>query len=121
MRLLLWIPVLLALLACAAKPVEEKSVPVNTDSAAPAAANATAAASGAAAAAAPVRAAIGDFGLDLSARNLAVKPGDDFFGYANGRWYDGFVIPTDKSSFGAFDRLDELSKQRVRAIIEKAA
>jgi putative endopeptidase len=121
MRLLLWIPVLLALVACAAGPVEEKSVPVNTDSAAPAAANATAAASGAAAAAAPVRAAIGDFGLDLSTRNLAVKPGDDFFGYANGRWYDGFVIPTDKSSFGAFDRLDELSKQRVRAIIEKAA
>jgi predicted metalloendopeptidase len=121
MRLLVWIPALLALVTCAIKPVEEKAVPVNSDSAAPAAAHATAAPGGAAAAAAPVRAAIGDFGLDLSARNPAVKPGDDFFGYANGRWYDGFVIPADKSSFGAFDRLDELSKQRVRAIIEKAA
>jgi len=121
MRLLVWLPALLALVACAMKPVEEKSVPVNSDSAAPAAAHATAAPSGAAAAAAPVRAAIGDFGLDLSARNPAVKPGDDFFGYANGRWYDGFVIPADKSSFGPFDRLDELSKQRVRGIIEKAA
>jgi predicted metalloendopeptidase len=121
MRLLVWIPALLALVTCAIKPVEEKAVPVNSDSAAPTAAHATAAPGGAAAAAAPVRAAIGDFGLDLSARNPAVKPGDDFFGYANGRWYDGFVIPADKSSFGAFDRLDELSKQRVRAIIEKAA
>src|SRR5262252_10993488 len=120
MRLLSWILALLALVACAAKPVEETSVPVNTDSA-PAAASATAAPSGAAAAAAPVRAAIGDFGLDLSARNPAVKPGDDFFGYANGRWYEGFVIPADKSSFGPFDRLDELSKQRVRRIIERAA
>jgi putative endopeptidase len=121
MRLLVWIPALLALVTCAMKPVEEKSVPVTSDSAAPAAAHATAAPGGAAAAAAPVRAAIGDFGLDLSARNPAVKPGDDFFGYANGRWYDGFVIPADKSSFGPFDRLDELSKQRVRGIIEKAA
>ncbi|HKF97819.1 MAG TPA: hypothetical protein VKB20_06150, partial [Steroidobacteraceae bacterium] len=118
MRLLFWIPLLLALVACAAKPVEETSVPVKTDSAAPAVASATAAPSGAAAAAAPAKAAIGDFGLDLSARNPAVKPGDDFFGYANGRWYDGFVIPADKSSFGPFDRLDELSKQRVRGIIE---
>src|SRR5262252_1289684 len=121
MRLLSWILALLVLVACAAKPVEETSVPVNTDSAAPAAASATAAPSGAATAAAPARAAIGDFGLDLSARNPAVKPGDDFFGYANGRWYEGFVIPADKSSFGPFDRLDELSKQRVRRIIEKAA
>jgi len=67
------------------------------------------------------KAAIGDFGLDLSARNPAVKPGDDFFAYANGRWYDSFTIPADKSSFGPFDRLDELSKERVRGIIEKAA
>ena len=120
MRLLFWIPVL-ALVACAAKAVEEKPVPVNTDSAAPAAASATAGTRSAAVATAPARAAIGDFGLDLSARNPAVKPGDDFFGYANGRWYDSFTIPADKSSFGPFDRLDELSKQRVRGIIEKAA
>ena len=30
-------------------------------------------------------------------------------------------IPADKSSFGPFDKLDELSKVRVRGIIEKAA
>src|SRR5262249_43355922 len=64
---------------------------------------------------------IGDFGLDLSARNPQVKPGDDFFAYANGGWYDSFNIPADKSSFGPFDRLDELSKERVRGIIERAA
>ena len=42
-------------------------------------------------------------------------------GYANGTWDKTFVIPPDKSSFGPFDRLDELSKVRVRAIVEKAA
>ena len=70
---------------------------------------------------APGKAAIGDFGLDLTAINRAVKPGDDFFGYANGAWYERFTIPADKSSYGPFDRLDELSKERVRGIIEKAA
>jgi putative endopeptidase len=64
---------------------------------------------------------IGDFGLDLSAGDPAVKPGDDFFAYANGHWAATFTIPADKSSFGPFDRLDELSKERVRGIIERAA
>src|ERR1700749_3114839 len=31
--------------------------------------------------------AVGDFGLDLSAMDPSVKAGDDFYGYANGRWY----------------------------------
>ena len=65
--------------------------------------------------------AIGDFGLDLTAGNAAVKPGDDFFSYASGTWYKSFEIPPDRSSFGAFNQLDELSKQRVREIIEQAA
>jgi putative endopeptidase len=66
-------------------------------------------------------AAIGAFGLDLSAGNSAVKPGDDFFAYASGKWYDHFEIPADKTSYGAFNQLDDLSKQRVREIIELAA
>jgi putative endopeptidase len=67
------------------------------------------------------KAAIGDFGLDLSAGKPQVKPGDDFFAYASGRWYDSFEIPPDRSSFGVFNQLDELSKKRVREIIETAA
>jgi putative endopeptidase len=67
------------------------------------------------------KAAIGAFGLDLSAGNPAVKPGDDFFAYASGNWYDHFQIPPDRTSFGAFVELDELSKQRVRELIEHAA
>ncbi|HVN44706.1 MAG TPA: M13 family metallopeptidase [Steroidobacteraceae bacterium] len=105
MRSLSWTPALLALVACAAHPPEERRVPANL-SAAPAP---------------RAKPEIGDFGLDLSARNLAVRPGDDFFTYANGGWYERFSIPADKSSFGPFDRLDELSKERVRGIIERAA
>ncbi|HEV3182287.1 MAG TPA: M13 family metallopeptidase [Steroidobacteraceae bacterium] len=137
MKLASWMPALVALVACAAKPVEEKSVPVNSAAAAPGAASSTAAGNPAGAAAAHsvavalgaapkdsalrAKPAIGDFGLDLSARNPQVKPGDDFFAYANGGWYESFTIPADKASFGPFDRLDELSKERVRGIIEQAA
>jgi putative endopeptidase len=67
------------------------------------------------------KAAIGDFGLDLSAGKHDVKPGDDFFAYASGEWYEHFEIPPDRSSFGVFVELDELSKKRVREIIETAS
>jgi putative endopeptidase len=64
---------------------------------------------------------IGDFGLDLSARKLSVKPGGDFFAYANGAWIDSFTIPPDRSSYGSFTKLAELSEQRVRNLIESAS
>ena len=96
--------------AGAATPLEESLVPV--DAAATAAPAATPAVT---------KPAIGAFGLDLSAGNPHVKPGDDFFAYANGTWYEQFSIPADRASFGPFDRLDELAKQRVRTIIEQAA
>jgi predicted metalloendopeptidase len=105
---------LCALAACAPKtPEEKKPVP------APLAPTPTIAAT--VAPPALPKAAIGDFGLDLSAGDKSVKPGDDFFAYANGTWDQSFKIPPDKASFGPFDRLDELSKERVRTIIEQSA
>src|SRR4030095_1189348 len=59
-------------------------------------------------------AAIGDFGLDLAARKPSVKPGDDFFSFANGKWYDTFTIPEDRTSYGTFVVLDDNARQRVR-------
>src|SRR5262245_63591704 len=66
-------------------------------------------------------AAIGSFGVDLTTLKPSVKPGDDFFAYANGSWYDTFVIPDDKASYGSFTVLDERARQQVRDIIEEAA
>jgi putative endopeptidase len=114
MRLLCCVAALFALAACASKtPEEKKPVP------APLAPTPTIAAT--VAPPAVPKAAIGDFGLDLSAGDKSVKPGDDFFAYANGTWDQSFKIPPDKASFGPFDRLDELSKERVRTIIEQSA
>ena len=42
----------------------------------------------------------GTWGVDLSTRDLSVKPGDDFQRYAAGKWRDATDIPADKSSNG---------------------
>ncbi len=61
---------------------------------------------------------LGSFGVDLSARNEAVKPGDDFFMHASGTWYDNYVMPADKTRFGAFTGLAERSEKQVKEIID---
>ena len=126
----MWVAALAALGACAAKAAKEDPV---SAAAAPAATSSAAAVLAARpdhtkptdppppAAAPPPRAAIGDFGLNLAAGDHTVRPGDDFFAYANGAWYGSFVIPADHSSFGPFNALEELSTERVRSIIEAAA
>ena len=40
-------------------------------------------------------------GLDLAGMDRSVKPGDDFFDYANGTWLKQTEIPADRSSYGA--------------------
>lgn len=67
------------------------------------------------------KAELGSFGVDLTARNLDVKPGDDFFMYASGTWYDNFVMPADKTRYGAFNALAERSEVQVKEIIDDIA
>ncbi|MGZ2368290.1 M13 family metallopeptidase [Ancylomarina sp. YFZ004] len=53
--------------------------------------------------------------------NLAVKPGVDFFEYANGTWMKNTPIPADKSRYGAFDILGETANEAVHNLLEEAA
>jgi putative endopeptidase len=61
---------------------------------------------------------IGDFGIDLTARDLSVRPGDDFYRYANGHWLDTHQIPPDRTSWGSFAELQERTEAQLREIIE---
>jgi len=61
---------------------------------------------------------MGPWGVNLANRDTSVKPGDDFFRYADGKGVDAMQIPPDRSRFGAFDTLVELSSARQRALIE---
>jgi putative endopeptidase len=63
-------------------------------------------------------AAFGTFGIDLTAQDKAVKPGDDFYQYANGHWVSSHTIPSDRVRWGSFDQLAESAEDRVQKLIE---
>ncbi|MCJ9427832.1 M13 family metallopeptidase [Kordiimonas marina] len=64
---------------------------------------------------------LGTWGVDLTSRDQAVKPGDDFFKYTSGKWYDSYTIPADRTSYGAFQALRDRSEERVKTIIEEVS
>src|SRR5437763_6064099 len=51
----------------------------------------------------------------------SVKRGDDFFKYVNGKWAAATPIPADKTSYGAFAVLGDLSEARVHALLDRWA
>ncbi|WP_419808933.1 M13 family metallopeptidase [Sphingomonas sp.] len=61
------------------------------------------------------------WGLELADMDLSVKPGDDFFAYAEGTWLKNHPIPADKSSAGYNSELPDEILTQVRRIIETAA
>jgi putative endopeptidase len=64
---------------------------------------------------------MGPWGFDAAGQDTSVAPGKDFFDYANGTYVKNQVIPADRSSYGAFDGLRELSVSRMHAVLENAA
>jgi putative endopeptidase len=63
----------------------------------------------------------GTWGFDLQGMDRTVKPGDDFFKYVNGAWLAKTQIPADKTAYGAFAVLGDLSEARVHALLDKWA
>ncbi|HEX3234064.1 MAG TPA: M13 family metallopeptidase [Gemmatimonadales bacterium] len=59
-------------------------------------------------------------GVDVAGMDRSVKPGDDFFSYANGTWLKQTEIPADRSSYGAAAILTELTDRRVADLIQQA-
>lgn len=51
----------------------------------------------------------------------SVRPQDDLYRYVNGTWLKNTEIPADKSNYGSFTMLDDLSQKRLREIIEESA
>ena len=63
----------------------------------------------------------GAWGIDLTARDTAVKPGDSFFEYANGAWYKTAVIPSDQPALSIGTEVYNLSQAQLRTVIEDSA
>ncbi len=60
----------------------------------------------------------GTWGFDLSGRDTSVRPGDSFMRFANGSALDRMQIPSDRTSYGSFALLRELSDNRVKVMID---
>jgi predicted metalloendopeptidase len=60
-------------------------------------------------------------GIDVAGMDTSVKPGDDFFRYANGTWIKSTEIPADRSSWGTNAMLAEKTAKRTADLITETA
>ncbi|GAB4091334.1 M13 family metallopeptidase [Flaviaesturariibacter terrae] len=59
--------------------------------------------------------------IDPANMDLSVKPGQNFYRYANGSWLKKNPVPASKTRWGSFDELREESSRRMRLLLEDAA
>jgi len=50
-----------------------------------------------------------------------IRPGDDFFGYANGAWLRSTAIPPGKDRWNARNEIEELARHRVSGLLDEAS
>jgi putative endopeptidase len=60
-------------------------------------------------------------GIAVANMDQSIKPGDNFYLYANGEWIKRTEIPADRAAIGVFAMLDAESNRRLAALIEEAA
>jgi putative endopeptidase len=59
-----------------------------------------------------------DIGIDPSWMDKSVRPGDDFFTYADGSWVKNTALPADRSRIGAFWIADQLREKNTRELFD---
>jgi endothelin-converting enzyme/putative endopeptidase len=68
----------------------------------------------------PAAGRYGAWGVDLSARDPAIRPGDDFWRYGNNRWFAANPIPADRTGWGVSTVLAQDVEGQLREIVETA-
>ena len=58
-------------------------------------------------------------GIELTNLNTEVKPGDDFFQYANGGWLKANPMPEEYSRYGAFEVLGKKNQEQIKGMVEE--
>jgi len=58
--------------------------------------------------------------IDPANMDTTVRPGDDFFHYANGSWMKSNPIPAKETRWGSFNELHEFNSQALKDLLEKA-
>ena len=57
-------------------------------------------------------------GLELSAMDTSLRPGDDFYNYVSGSWMKTAKIPADKPAWGSFYMLMEKTDEQCLSILD---
>lgn len=70
---------------------------------------------------APAAAGPATHGIAFEHIDFSVKPGDDFYHYANGQWIKQTEIPADRAGVNVFTKLGDLSNKRTADLIEEIA
>lgn len=65
--------------------------------------------------------AAGKHFIDFSGMDSTVKPGEDFFLFANGKWYNDVEIPADQAGWGLVYELYEGNQKKLRSMLDEAA
>ena len=52
--------------------------------------------------------------------DLSVKPGDNFYQYANGTWIKNNPVPASRTRWGSFDELRQESTKRLQTLLDNA-
>ncbi len=60
-------------------------------------------------------------GIDKSAMDMSVSPGDDFYQHSNGTWLTKTEIPADRSSIGGFQIADQSTEKRISELVNTLA
>jgi putative endopeptidase len=59
--------------------------------------------------------------IETANMDPSVKPGDDFYEYANGNWMKKNPIPADESRWGSFSEVQERNRMVLKGILEETA
>jgi len=58
--------------------------------------------------------------IDKANMDLSVKPGDNFYQYANGTWIKNNPVPASRTRWGSFDELRQESTKRLQTLLDDA-
>ncbi|MGV3504946.1 MAG: M13 family metallopeptidase [Adhaeribacter sp.] len=59
--------------------------------------------------------------LDPANMNLQIRPGDDFYRYANGTWMQNNPVPAKETRWGSFNVLRDFNIRAVKSLVTSAA
>ncbi len=59
--------------------------------------------------------------IDPANMDASVKPGDDFYTYANGTWLKKNPVPAKETRWGSFNELRDFNINAVKSLLEKAS